>query len=207
VRRGRLGVTVQGIDADLAASLRLPSISGALVSDVEEDGPADRAGLKRGDVITEMNGERIDDSNELRNRIAIAGPNAKIDLTIFRDGETGKVSATLGELASKSASNGSARSEDSERTAGLVVEPLTPERARELRLGEDASGLLVRQVQPDGPAAEAGIRAGDVIQQVDGESVKSAEDLRSALKSGDRPALVLVQRGQQHLFLSLDRLS
>jgi serine protease Do len=207
VRRGRLGVTVQGIDADLAASLRLPSISGALVSDVEEDGPADRAGLKRGDVITEMNGERIDDSNELRNRIAIAGPNAKIDLTIFRDGETEKVSATLGELASKSASNGSARSEDSERTAGLVVEPLTPERARELRLGEDASGLLVRQVQPDGPAAEAGIRAGDVIQQVDGESVKSAEDLRSALKSGDRPALVLVQRGQQHLFLSLDRLS
>ena len=205
VHRGRLGVTVQGITSDLAESLQLDAVAGALVSDVERNGPADRAGLKRGDVITSVNGTKVDDSNELRNRIALLGPNAKVQLTVVREGKTQTIAATLGALESRSAVNASPGSEESDRTAGLVVEPLTPERARELRLDPDASGLLVRQVQPDGPAADAGIRAGDVIKQVDGEPVRSADDLRQSLEGGtDRPALVLVQRGEQHLFLSLN---
>ena len=207
VRRGRLGVTVQGINSDLAESLQLPAVAGALVSDVEKDGPADRAGVQRGDVITAINGEHVNDSNELRNRIALAGPDADVELTIVRNGKVQKVATTLAALASAKAAESIANAGGGEDTAGLVVEPLTPERARELRLEADASGLLVRQVQPDGRAAEAGLRAGDIIQQVDGKTVRSADDLRSALKSGDRPALVLIQRGDQHLFLPLERLS
>lgn len=207
VRRGRLGVTVQGITSDLAASLQLPTVAGALVSDVEDAGPADRAGVQRGDVITAIDGQSVDDSNELRNRIALAGPDAKVTLTIVRNGKTHTVAATLAALPSSTSANSAAHESEGERTAGLVVEPLTSERARELRLDPDAAGLLVRDVQPGGPAAEAGLAAGDIIQQVDGKPVRSADDLRAALKSGDRPALVLVQRGDQHLFLPLERLS
>jgi serine protease Do len=205
VHRGRLGVTVQPITSDLAQSLRLNEVAGALINDVEENGPADRAGLQRGDVIVGINGTRVSDSNELRNRIAQLGPNATVDLAIVRNGKTQNIAATLEALPSRSAANGAAEARDDERTAGLVVEPLTPERARALRLDEDAAGLLVRRVEPNGPAADAGIVAGDVIEQVDGQAVRTPEDLRKSLASGDRPALVLVQRGQQHLFLSLDR--
>jgi Do/DeqQ family serine protease len=205
VHRGRLGVTVQPVTSDLAESLRLDAVAGALVNEVQNDGPADRAGLRRGDVIVAVNDTRISDSNELRNRIAQLGPNTKVDLTIVRNGKTEHVGATLEALPSASAASAPADARDDERTAGLAVEPLTPERARELRLNDDASGLLVRRVEPDGPAADAGIQAGDVIQQVDGQSVRSADDLRQMLAKGDRPALVLVRRGGQHLFLPLER--
>ena len=194
VRRGRLGVTVQGLTSDLAEALQLDAVAGALVNDVQRGGPADRAGVQRGDVITAVNGSRIADSNELRNRVAVLGPDAKVDLTVVRGGKTQNLAVTLEELPSKSAAHRPAAPSDGERTAGLVVEP-------------NDAGLLVRQVQPDGPAADAGIVAGDVIQQVDGAPVRSVGDLRDALRSGDRPALVLVQRGEQHLFLSLERLS
>ena len=205
VERGRLGVTVQPITSDLAASLQLETVAGALINDVQQGGPADRAGLQRGDVIVAVNGARITDSNELRNRIAQLGPKAKADLTIVRGGKTQTVAATLEALPSTSAANTPAGERDDERTAGLAVEPLTPERARQLRLGEDATGLLVHRVEPEGPAADAGILAGDVIQQVDGQVVRSADDLRQALNKGDRPALVLVRRGEQHVFLPLER--
>jgi Do/DeqQ family serine protease len=194
VRRGRLGVTVQGMTADLAASLQLESVAGALVSDVSRGGPAAQAGLKRGDVITGLNGDRIDDSNELRNRIAMLGPDAKVELSIVRDGKPQTLSATLEELPSRSASADGPRAADGERTAGLVVEP-------------NERGLVVRQVLPNGPAAEAGIRAGDIIAQVDGKDVRSAADLSTALETGDRPALVLIERGDQSVFVSMSRLS
>jgi Do/DeqQ family serine protease len=103
VHRGRLGVVVQQVTAELAESLDLKDIAGALVADVERGGPADRAGLQTGDVITGINGTRVVDSNELRNRIAHAGPNAKVELTIVRDGTPRQLSATLEELPSNPA--------------------------------------------------------------------------------------------------------
>lgn len=115
------------------------------------------------------------------------------------------VKATLEALPSDSAANAKAASPAGERTAGLVVEPLTPQRARQLGLSAEA-GLLVTGVDPNGPAAGAGIRAGDVIQQVDGKALSSTEDLRRALSDGGRPALVLVRRGEQNVFVPLPRL-
>jgi Do/DeqQ family serine protease len=205
VRRGRLGVTVQPVTSDLAEALKLDTVAGALVNEVQNDGPAERAGIERGDVITALNGASVPDTNSLRNRVAQLGPGAQVELTIVRGGKPRTVSATLDELPSRSASNVNPAQEGGERTAGLAVEPLTPERARQLRLPEDATGLLVRRVEPSGPAADAGIRAGDVIQQVDDVPVQSAAELRNTLSKGDGPALVLVRRGDQHLFLSLER--
>ena len=204
VHRGRLGVTVQPITSDLARSLRLTEISGALINDVTANGPAARAGLRRGDVVIAVNGAKIADSNELRNRIAQLGPNAKTELTIVRDGQTQKLSATLEALPSKSASAATPSSRGGEETVGLTVEPLTAARARQLGvIGE--GGLLVTSVNPDGPAADAGIQTNDVIEQVDGRPVASAADLRRSLLSGDRPALVLVRRGEQSVFVTLER--
>jgi serine protease Do len=204
VHRGRLGVTVQPITSDLARSLKLDAISGALINDVQPKSAADRAGLERGDVVLAINGQPVADGNELRNKIAQLGPGATVELTIVRQGQTHKRTATLEELPSKIASSGSPASRDTERTAGLMVEPLTPQRARQMGL-DDESGLLVTRVDPDGPAADAGVRDGDVIQQVDGRPVSSADALRKSLASGDRPALVLVRRGEQSLFLTLER--
>jgi serine protease Do len=205
VHRGRLGVTVQPITSDLARSLQLEAISGALVNAVEPKSPAERAGLQRGDVVVAINGQAIADGNELRNKVAQFGPGANVELTIVREGKTHKRSATLQELPSKTASAATPESRDDEGTAaGLMVEPLTPQRARQMGL-DDESGLLVTRVNPDGPAAEAGVRSGDVIQQVDGRPVNSAEALRKSLARGERPALVLVRRGEQDLFLTLER--
>lgn len=207
VHRGRLGVTVQPITSDLARSLQLKEVAGALVNDVTARGPADRAGLQPGDVIVALNGHAVSDGNELRNRVAQLGPHAKVELTIVRNGQSQKAVATLEALPSKSASAAPAagRDNDDEQTAaGLVVEPLTPQRARQLGLDE-TSGLLVTRVDADGPAADAGIRRGDVIQRIDGRVVTTADELRQLLASGDRPALVLVRRGEQNVFVSLER--
>ena len=204
VHRGRLGVTAQPITSDLARSLQLDAISGALISDVQRNGPADRAGLQRGDVVLAINGQTVGDGNELRNKIASLGPGAHVELTIVRQGQTHKRTATLEELPSNTAAAAAPGSPETERTAGLTVEPLTPQRAKQMGL-EDESGLLVTRVDPNGPAADAGVRGGDVIQQVDGRPVSSADALRKSLASGDRPALVLVRRGEQSLFLTLER--
>jgi serine protease Do len=98
VHRGRLGVTVQQVTADVARGLDLKEIGGALINSVEDDGPADRAGIEPGDVITALNGQTIADSNELRNKIAQLGPNARVELTFVRDGRTDRAVATLEEL-------------------------------------------------------------------------------------------------------------
>jgi len=98
VHRGKLGVTVQSVTADLAASLKLPDTNGALVSDVQPDSAAARAGLQQGDVITAINGDKVSDSNALRNRIAGTKPGANVDLQVLRNGRTEKVKATLGAL-------------------------------------------------------------------------------------------------------------
>ena len=205
VRRGRLGVTVQPVTSDLAASLRLAKVGGALVNDVQDGSAADRAGIRPGDAIVAINKQDVADSNELRNRIAQLGPDASVDLTIVRNGETQTVKATLEALPSTTVASAGTNSPADERTAGLVVEPLTPQRARQMGLG-DSGGLLVTGADPNGPAAQAGIRTGDVIQQVDGQALDSTEALRRALSGGDRPALVLVRRGDQNVFVPLPRM-
>jgi Do/DeqQ family serine protease len=204
VHRGRLGVTIQPVTSDLARSLNLKEVAGALVNGVDKNGPAERAGLQPGDVIVAVNDDQIADSNELRNRIAGLGPNAKAELTIVRNGQSERKSVTLEELSSTSAAAAPADSRRGEGPFGLTVEPLTAPRARQMGL-EGESGLLVTGVTPDGLAADAGIRAGDVIRQVDGRSMTSAEELRKSLASGDRPALVLVRRGEQNLYLTIAR--
>ena len=207
VRRAQLGVTAQTIDSALAQSLGLKNVSGALVSDIISGSAADRAGLHRGDVILSVNGNAVADSNALRNRIASTKPGTTVALTIVRDGREQKLDVTLGELAQAADRGDSVRpgSDRGEGTLGLRVEPLTRERARELGVSTD-TGVVIIGIAPDSRAADSGIRAGDVIEQVDGKAVTTIDELRTALNArSERPALLLVHRGDQSLFVTLNR--
>jgi serine protease Do len=205
VRRGKLGVGIQEITSDLAKSLRLRDARGVLVNSVDPDGPAERAGIRTGDIITAVNGIRVDDANTLRNHIAGTTPGTEIRVQILRDGRAQEVHARLSELpADKEAAASSGGSESRREQLGITVEPLTPDTATRLALRRGTQGVVVTEVDPTGPAAEAGIEPDDVILQVNREPVKSAAELRAAVgRSAGRPALLLLNRGGRSLFLAV----
>ena len=203
VRRGMLGVTVQTITSDLAKSLGLSEVRGALVSAVRPGSPAERAGVHQGDVILSFNGQPVSDSNELRNRVARSQPDSQATLAIQRDGHQQTLTAALGELPTERAAADTPAGTGDGGRFGLSVEPLTPELGQRLGVKGD-SGLVVSGVTPGSPAADAGIREGDVIRQVNRKSVNSVAELREALAGADRrPALVLLVRQGNELFVAL----
>lgn len=207
VTRGLLGVTVQPVTPELAESLELPAIRGALVNNVQADGPADRAGLERGDVIVAVDGQAVENGNDLRNTIAETRPGDEVRLTVVRDGREREITATVDELPTEGRVT-AAHGDDAERPGrlGLAVAPLTAaDDASRLHLPAGTEGLLVAEVDPSGPAAQAGIRTGDVILEVNRRPVNSASGLRSAIQAGDgRPSLLLVHRNGTTLYVTVE---
>jgi serine protease Do len=207
VRRGKLGVSIQQITSDLAASLGIKEVRGVLISGVTPSGPADRAGIKTGDIVTAIDGQPINDPNTLRNRIASSAPGSQVTLTIDRNGKGMQVKATLDELTVQEAQtkqSGSDQAGGEGGALGLSVQPLTPDDAAQLGLSRGTRGLVVASIDPAGPAAESGIQSGDVIVEVNRQPVASADELRGALrKSGSRPALLLINRGGQTHFVTV----
>jgi serine protease Do len=206
VTRAQLGVTVQGVTSELAENLGLKQETGAIVSGVSAGSAAERAGVKRGDVITSFNGQPVHDTNSLRNRVAEAGPGSTADLVVMRDGSEKHLSVKLDEASPMK----SARGRDTEpgaedKTAlGVSVAPLTPDLAARARAPKDVKGLIVEDVNPDGRAAAAGIRPGDIIQEVNRQSVTSIDELKSALKkTTDKPALLLINRQGNDIFVTV----
>jgi len=205
VRRGKLGVGIQEITSDLAKGLALRDMRGVLVNSVGAGGPAERAGIRTGDIITAVNGTRVGDANALRNHIAGTAPGSDVTLTIVRDGREQQVHARLTELpAGKDSTASSSGPEGRGGQLGITVEPLTPELASQLGLRRGATGVVVTDVDPGGPAAEAGIQTDDVILEVNRQPVKTAGELQAAVRnSGSRPALLLVNRDGRSLFVAL----
>jgi S1-C subfamily serine protease len=204
VRRGMLGVTIQPVTSDIARSLGLEHVRGALVNTVEADSPAEKAGLKRGDVITAINGETVRDDNSLRNEVSQLAPGSAVKVTVLRGGKEQTLSATLAERQKPEADPDARGSRQDSSGLGLSVEPLTRESARELGVSASA-GVVVVDVLPGSRAAEAGLREGDVIAEVDGKPVGTASALRGAIADGSRPALMLVHRGERTMFLTMER--
>jgi len=205
VRRGMLGVTVQPITSDLARSLGLPSVHGALVGTVTADSPAASAGVKPGDVILDVNGVAVNDSNDLRNRISEIAPGQSVTLTVQRDGATRTMTARLGEVSENQAA-AEPRQSSENSTLGLTVAPLTAALADQYKVPQGVTGLVVTNVAQDSAASRAGIQTGDVIRTINGESLRSAADLTRALSQrSDRPALAYVQRGDRAFYAALPR--
>jgi len=208
VHRSQLGVVVQPVTRDIAASLGLPEARGVIISSVSPGSAAERAGLKRGDIILALNGDAVEVPNVLRNRVASTAPGTEVTLTVRREGKEEQVRATLGEYAvAESAGDAGAnapRDQDEGARLGVTVTPLTPELASRLNLPGGAQGLVVTGVDPAGPAADAGLSEGDIIEQANGRAVRSAEELRSAIEqSAERPLLLLVNRGGQTIFVTV----
>jgi serine protease Do len=209
VRRGMLGVLAQGLTSDMAKSLGLSSVHGAIVAEVTPDSPASRAGVRQGDVILKVNGQAISDSNDLRNRISSMAPGSRVDLDIQRDNQSETLTTTLSEVSPVPTSErptSSSTPKSTEQTLGMSLQALTPDLARELRVPGGTTGLAVTDVDGSGAAARAGIQSGDVIRQVDGKAVTSTSEFRDAIaRRTGRPALVLVQRQNQSSFVTLPR--
>src|SRR4051812_7249072 len=205
VRRAQLGVTVQPVTSDMAETLNLKQVSGAIVSNVTPDSAADHAGIKRGDVIKSFNGQPVQDTNSLRNRVADAAPGANATVVVLRDGNEKSLSVKLDEAAgSKVARDGATEDSNDKSALGVAVAPLTPELAERAKLPKGAEGVVVQQVNPEGRAADAGIQPGDVILEVNRKPVGSINDLRSALaRSADRPTLLLVSREGNTQFVTV----
>ena len=210
VTRGHLGVVAQPVTEDIAASLRLSNANGVIVSQVQPGSAAERAGLKRGDVILALNGNVVSDANSFRNEIAGTPPGRTVTLRIWRDGNEEELRPTLGELipeeraARPSEESSPERGDSDSGRLGMAVQPLTPALARELGTSADTQGLVVVEVDPSGPAADAGIQRGDVIEQVNQQPVRSVADLRSAIeRSGKDPMLLLVNHRGTTIFVTI----
>ena len=208
VRRGQLGVTIQPITSDLAASLGLKSVSGVIISSVTPDSAADRAGLKRDDIIKSFNGQPVQDINSLRNHVADLGPGATATLGIDRDGKDREVSVKLDELSAARSANDDSSSSSSNQgdkaALGISVEPLTPELAQRAGVSRGTHGMVIDDVNPDSRAADAGLQPGDVIEEVNRQAVSSVDELKAAVKkSADRPVLMLVNRQGQERFVTV----
>jgi serine protease Do len=206
VRRGMLGVTIQNVTADLAASLGMNQARGAIVSGVQPGSPADRAGVRRGDVITAFNGTPVSDNNTLRNAVARTQPGNTATLTVSRDNREQQLRVTLAELPAPSARAGREEGEGAthEDTGGLglTVQPFSPALVQRFNLKGVTQGLVVTDVAEAGAGAEAGLQPGDVLEEVNRQPVRTVAELQAALKgSGARPVLLLVNRGGDSLFL------
>jgi serine protease Do len=195
VTRGKLGVLIQNVTQDLSDSFGLPQPEGALVSSVEKGSPAARAGIEPGDVILKLNGEPINSTTELSEKVAELGPGATADLELWRNHASRTLNVKLGTLEEqRSAKNNEAQHEGGK--LGLAVRPLTGD---EQRQGNLQGGLLVER--SSGPAAEAGIQPGDIVLSANGAPVSSAAALKSAVDNSKGHVALLIQRGDARIFV------
>ncbi len=205
VQRSYLGVTIQEVTPALAKAMNLSSPEGALVGDVQAGSPGEKAGIKVGDVITEINGQKIVESNQLRMNVSMMEPGQSARLKVFRDGRFLDLTATVGALpgphVEKASTKGGGNLEKAMQ--GVSVESLTPEDARELNLPETTKGVVVTDVDPASPAAEAGLHKGDVIQQVNHKPVRNADEFAAAVHQSSGESLLLIERDGSNLFIAV----
>lgn len=203
VSRGYLALVPQDLDPSLAKALELDSAQGALVADVSEDGPADRAGIASGDVIRRFNGTTVEDSRHLRSLVAESDPGSHAVVDLLRGSEQLRLRVELGTRPGSESPRDRAEARSETRRFGLLLENLTSENASRFGVAPN-EGAVVVEVEPRGPASRAGMRAGDVIERVGNDSVASAEEAYDLLKKQDGAALVRVRRGANRLFLALE---
>jgi serine protease Do len=178
VARGYLGVMIQDVTPALAKEFRLKDSSGALVGDVVPKGPADKAGLKDGDVVLEYNGKKVVDSRRLRLAVGETKPGTTVPVKILRDGSSKTLDVTVQQLpgTEKLAKNNAPGDTDNGTLNGVGVTDLDPQTRQQLKLPENVNGVVITEVKPDSSAAEAGLKQGDVIQEINRHSVKTAEE-------------------------------
>lgn len=189
VRRGLLGVTISGIDSEIAEALNASVDSGALITMIEPGSAAEDSGLEVDDIIVAVNDKKISDASELRNAIGLMGSGEKIDIRYIRDGKTRNVKATLGEQSIA-------------RSTGADIHPGLAGAAFASSAATNSRGIEVTEVTSGSPAAQRGLRAGDIITAVNRRSVRTLQQL-TEVANGNRILFLLVQRGDRALMLQI----
>jgi serine protease Do len=206
VSRAFLGVMIQPITSDLARAFKLSKSEGALISDVNPGSPAERVGLKPGDVVTKVDDHAVSDARTLRLMIGEMSPGKTVQLAVVRDGVERGYPVTLGEQPSNGGASGNASRGASSLRAldGVSLEALTPELTRHYGLTRNMKGVAVRRVDPDSAAAKAGLEAGDVILEVNRHPVTSTEDVNRYMnESPSDAALLFLNRQGQTRYLAI----
>ena len=205
VTRGWLGVSIQPITAELAESFGLTDASGALVAEVTQDGPADQAGVKRGDVITVFDGNLVKDSHDLPNLVARTPVGRTVPVTVRRGGHEQNLKVTIKELSGRYAAAEERGENAPDQQWGMVVANITAEVRQRFQLSAAHKGVVVVDIEPGSPADSAGIQPGDVIEEVNRQPVESVEDFTRALAAApDQDSLLLLaQRGALTSFFAL----
>jgi serine protease Do len=196
VTRGRIGVVVQDVDAQLANSFGLDRPRGALVSEVSGGGPSDEAGLKPGDVILAVNGREFERFNELSRLVSGMKPGSEARLRVWRDGKAREITVKVEELVDTGARAGGPVAGAAAEQLGMTLRPL---RSEEKRRFDTEGNIIVEQVT--NPAASAGVRSGDIILGVSGQRIENVQALRRAIKDAKGSIALLVQRGPAQVFI------
>jgi len=206
VTRGWLGVGIQDLTEDLADQFDVKGKSGVLVSQVYEDSPADKAGLKAGDIIVAVNGKQVDEIRDVTAKIAAIPPGSSAKIEAIREGERKTFEVTLGEREKGETLAAGEGGKAEESSLGLTLSELTSQKARKLGIDEDLKGLLVEEVDRAGPTAGF-IREGDVILEINRQRVKDLEDFRRALarNASKNGVLLRIQRGHSQIFVVIKK--
>lgn len=204
VTRGWLGVYIQMLTPDMAESLNVPEGKGALVADVTKGGPAEKAGIRSGDVIVRFDGQEVEDQHELPQIVASTTPGKKVQVTVVRDGKRIEIPVTIAEMEGEQAEAGKGGRPDLSKGLGLTVQDITPEIAKHMDI-ENRKGVLVTAVESGSPADDAGFREGDIIRQINRQPVKNAGEFQKVMGKAkdDKTVLFLVERGEGRIFLAV----
>jgi serine protease Do len=205
VTRAYLGIVPQDVTPEIAKQFGEKEARGALVADVSAGGPAQKSGLERGDIIVDVNGKPVADSNDLRMRISMMPPDSDVKLKVHRNGSEREIAVKLSTMPTEQAS---ANSEDnsngspSSALSGVSVEDLDAQTAGELKLSPNSKGVVVTNVDPASDAAEAGLRRGDVIQEVNRQPVRNTAEFERAMRNSKDKPLLLVNRNGSTMYLT-----
>ena len=210
VTRGFMGILPQELTPEMAKAFGMPNARGVAVAQVETSSPAERAGLKVGDVITAVNGDPVEDVNTFRLQVAGFAPGTTVHLKVARSGQTMDIPVTLGEFNLEAENRGGGGRESNAPSGGekgalrgVSVQALTPDLRSELQLPDSATGVAITDLDDDSPAAQAGLQQGDVITQVNHRAVSNVADFNRAVREGANrdSTLLLVKRGQGTQFV------
>ena len=204
VTRAYLGIVPQDVTPDIAKQFGEKEARGALVADVSAGSPAQKSGLERGDIILDVNGKPVSDSNELRMTISMMAPDSDAKLKVLRNGSEREIAVKLDTMPTEQASKSEDKSDGSANSAlsGVSVDNLDAQSASDLGLSPNTKGVVVTNVDPSSEAAEAGLRRGDVIQEVNRQPIKNTSDFERAMRSSKDKPLLLVNRNGSTMYLT-----
>jgi serine protease Do len=202
VTRAYLGIVPQDVTPAIAKAFNVKEHKGALVGDVTADGPAAKAGVEKGDVILEVNGTPVTDSNQLRMSISMMVPDTSVKLKVMRSGSERELAVKLGELEPEKRAKAEKAPAESPLD-GVSVEDVTPQVARQLGVPANTQGVVVSAIDPASPIAASGLRRGDIIQEVNRKPVKSSDEFAKAIEKAGKEPVLLVNRRGNTLFVAV----